>query len=80
MSAFEVFLVRVFLIRNEYGEILLISPYLVRMQENTDQKNSEYKHFLRSVKHVLLVMFDVIPGIYFFIREKIYQLGKDLVQ
>ena len=80
MSAFGVFLVRVFLIRNEYGEILLISPYLARMRENTDQKNSEYKHFLRSVKHVLVVMFYVIPGIYFFIREKIYQLGKDLVQ
>ena len=70
MSAFGVFLVRVFLIRNEYGEILLISPYLVRMQENTDQKNSEYKHFLRSVKHVLLVLFDVIPGIYFFYKKK----------
>ena len=50
------------------------------MRENTDQKNSEYKHFLRSVKHVLVVMFYVIPGIYFFTREKIYQLGKDLVQ
>ena len=25
-------------IRTEYGEILLISPYSVRMQENTDQK------------------------------------------
>ena len=23
-------------------------PYLVRMQENTDQKNSEYVHFLHS--------------------------------
>ena len=73
-------MVRVFRIRNEYGEILLISPYLAGMRENTDQKNSEYKHFLRSVKHVLVVMFYVIPGIYFFIREKICQLGKDLVQ
>ena len=28
-------------IRTEYGEILRISPYLVQMQENTDQNNSE---------------------------------------
>ena len=35
-------------IRTEYGEILRISPYSVRMQENTDQKNSEYGHFSRS--------------------------------
>ena len=34
-------------IRTEYGEIL-ISPYSVRIRENTDQNNSEYDHFLRS--------------------------------
>ena len=34
-------------IRAEYGEILRISPYSVPMQENTDQKNSEYVHFPR---------------------------------
>ena len=33
------------LIRTEYGEILLLSPYSVRMRENTDQKNFEYEHF-----------------------------------
>ena len=27
------------------GKIQSISPYSVRMQENTDQKNSEYGHF-----------------------------------
>ena len=27
-----------------------ISPYLVRMRENTDHNNSEYGHFLRSDK------------------------------
>ena len=37
------------LIRIEYGEILSISPYLVRMWENEDQKNSEYSHFSPSV-------------------------------
>ena len=35
-------------IPNEYGEILRISPYSVRMRENADQNNSEYGHFLRS--------------------------------
>ena len=28
--------------------VLRISPYSVRMRENTDQNNSEYGHFLRS--------------------------------
>ena len=32
----------------EYEEIFRISPYSVRMRENTDQNNSEYGHFLRS--------------------------------
>ena len=32
----------------EYGEILRISPYSVRMRENTDQNNSEYGQFSRS--------------------------------
>ena len=36
-------------IRTEYGEILRISPYSVRMRENRDQKNSENGHFSCSV-------------------------------
>ena len=36
-------------IRTEGGEIRSISLYSTEMQENTDQKNSEYEHFLRSV-------------------------------
>ena len=32
----------------EYGEILHISPYSVRMRENMNLKNSEYRHFSRS--------------------------------
>ena len=28
--------------------VLRISPYSVQMRENTDQNNSEYRHFLRS--------------------------------
>ena len=35
--------------RTEYGETLFISPYSVRMRENTDQNNSEYEKILRSV-------------------------------
>ena len=32
----------------EYGEIRSISPYSVRMRENTEQNSSEYGHILRS--------------------------------
>ena len=31
-----------FRIRTKYGEFRSLSPYLVLMQENTDQKNAEY--------------------------------------
>ena len=34
----------------EYGEIRNISPFSVRMRENTHQKNSKYGNFSRSVK------------------------------
>ena len=33
----------------EYGEIRNISPFSVRMRENTHQNNSKYGHFSRSV-------------------------------
>ena len=33
----------------EYGELLLISPYSVRMRENMDRNNSQYGYFSRSV-------------------------------
>ena len=32
----------------EYGDLFRKSLYSVRMPEKTDQKNSEYEHFLRS--------------------------------
>ena len=35
-------------IRTEYGEILGISPYSVRLWGYTDQEISEYRHFSRS--------------------------------
>ena len=53
-------------IRTEYREIRSISPYSVQMWENTDQKNSEYEHFLCSGRYqcyftdVILVTF-LIP-------------------
>ena len=42
-------------IQTEYGEVFGISPHSVRMWENTDQKNSEHGHFLRSVKESVSV-------------------------
>ena len=54
-------------IRTEYGEILRISPYSVRMQENADQNNSEYGHFLLSVLNMIK---QTLEGSYLF--RKIY--------
>ena len=36
-----------------------ISPYSIRMRENTDQNNSEYGHFLRSM---------ILPAILFYLE------------
>ena len=36
-------------VQTEYGEFLGIFPFSVWMRENTDQKNSEYGNFSRSV-------------------------------
>ena len=33
---------------NKSSDLLLKSPYSVRMRENKGQKNSEHEHFLRS--------------------------------
>ena len=44
-------------IRTEYGRIVRISPYLVRMRGNTDQKNSEYEHFSRSDRPSEMALF-----------------------
>ena len=40
----------------EYGEILRISPYSVRMRENADQNNSENGHFSRSEDKLVFIM------------------------
>ena len=49
----------------EYGEILRISPYSVRMRENTHQNSSEYGHFLRSVTDELLEIIVEQTNLYF---------------
>ena len=43
-------------IRTERREILCISPYSVRMRENKNQSNSEFRHFLRSASQYLLIL------------------------
>ena len=48
-SYLELFLSVFSRIRTECGEIRRVSPYSVRMQENANENNSEYGHFLRSV-------------------------------
>ena len=48
VSVFGVILVHIFPHSEIYWEILLISPYSVRMRENADKNNSEYRHVLRS--------------------------------
>ena len=50
MSVFGVILVALSRIRTEYRDILRISPYSVRMRENTDQNNSEYRLFSSVLK------------------------------
>ena len=63
MYVFGIILVHIFGIRTEYGEVLRISPYSVRMRENTDQNNSEYRHSSRSVERSETVSF--IPKMHF---------------
>ena len=48
-------------IRTEYREKLSISPYSVQMQENADQSNSKYGHFLCSAT-ISLIFFSIISG------------------
>ena len=43
-------------IQSECGKILRISPYSVRMWENTDQNNSKYGQFLRSAAKWLTIV------------------------
>ena len=47
-TVFWFFLVRILPHWTEYGEIIRIFRYPVRMRENGDQNNSKYEHILRS--------------------------------
>ena len=44
-----------------FRRILRISPYSVRMRENTDQNNSEYGHLLRSVLFLKISRLSELP-------------------
>ena len=48
MSVFGAFLVRIFPHSDWIRRVVYEESYSARMRENTDQKNSEYGHFLRS--------------------------------
>ena len=50
-------------IRTECGEIRIISPYSVQMRGNTDQKNSEYGYFSRSVYFDMIMNFATAQSI-----------------
>ena len=60
--------------RTEYGEIRSISPYSIRMRENTDRNNSKYKHFSRSEYQNHFVRFGKLQT--FYVRDFLcsYQL------
>ena len=59
-------------IRTEYENLQSISLYSVRMQENADQKSSEYRHFL----HIVGIK-DIWKWLLRFV-EKIKNLQNDL--
>ena len=54
---------------NDILTTLRISPYSVRMRENTNQNNSKYGHFLRSENFIYLE-FQPTPG------SEVYAIGK----
>ena len=66
-------------IRTECEEILHFSPYLVRMRENTDQNNTEYGHFLRSVIGLLSwqMLLNALLISYGILKNKQYCLNGD---
>ena len=48
-------------IPTEYGEILRICPYAVRMQENADQNNSGYGHLFTQWEAFIFLGIPVMP-------------------
>ena len=59
VSVFGVVLVRIFPHSDWIRRDLRISLYSVQIWENTDQNNSEYGHFLRSVREAVKVREDL---------------------
>ena len=56
----------------EYGKTRAISPYSVKIQENTEKKNSEYGHFSRSDMVFSKTFSGVLNSFFFyFIRFKL---------
>ena len=47
-------------IRTEYGEIRSITPYSIRIRENTYQNNSEYGYFLRSESPIVCSFWRIV--------------------
>ena len=54
VSVFRVFLVPFSCTHTEFRRIQSISRYSVQMPENTNQKNSKYRHYLCSDYHLIL--------------------------
>ena len=48
----------------EYRKILRISPYLIRIRENMDKKNSEYGHFHAVFHYINYVRVRIFTGKY----------------
>ena len=61
-------------IRTECREIRSISPYSVQIRENTDQKNLEHGHFLRSLLNSAKHIFTMRTIISFLFQICIYWL------
>ena len=59
-------------IRTQYGETRSISPYSVGMRENTDQNNSEYRHFLGSGQGAVFLVEIIMNNSY---HHKTWHIG-----
>ena len=69
-------------IQTEYEEILRIYPNSVQMRKNTDQKNSEYGHFLRSVSLKLSATHEAtrIQSLFYYIQNTMTRVKSTKVQ
>ena len=73
MSVFGVFRSVFSHIQSDSGDLLCKSPHSEQMRENKDQKNSEYEHFLRSLKlqiYNIIVSYKFLYYYWFFLKER----------